>query len=141
MVNNYYTWNLNDMKQVIIVRNDLRSKLRHGKLAAQVAHASMGACTMYSTIDYECGRPFLRVPLIDDQIDWWENNFTKVVLKCDTKEDLISLYDKALDMELNAALIKDSGDTVFSEPTITCVGIGPASEEDLNKLVGHLKLY
>jgi peptidyl-tRNA hydrolase len=132
------------VKQVIVVRNDLRSKLRHGKLAAQVAHASMGAVFNSSfiheqseIINWKCidlnARPELE--------NWFNQNFTKVVLRCDDEEQLLQIAEEAKEAGLMNCLIKDAGNTVFNEPTHTCVGIGPATAEELQAITGHLKMY
>lgn len=62
------------MKQVMIVRTDL--KMRKGKIAAQCCHGSIGA--------------YKKSP--SEKIRKWENEaYAKVVLKVQTKEELIEL--------------------------------------------------
>ena len=126
-----------NVKQVIVVRNDLRSKLRHGKLAAQVAHASMGAVFSESYVEFN----EKRIPLKPELEHWLNEEFTKIVLRCDDEAQLLSIHQQAVDASLLTALIKDSGHTVFSEPTYTCVGIGPATAEDLAPITSALKMY
>lgn len=111
------------MKQVIIINSSL--KLPPGKLAAQVAHASVAS--VLST-----GQSHLQA--------WLEVGMPKVVLSASSEQEVIEYYQKALSANLPAKLIKDAGKTVIAAGTITCVGIGPAPEREVDQISGHLKL-
>ena len=111
------------MKQVIVVNNAL--KLPKGKLAAQVAHAAVAA--------------YLEASL-QDQASWLEAGMPKVVLRVDDEQELLRLHAEAFEQGLPASLIEDAGRTVIPEGTITCLGIGPAEDEALDRLTGELKL-
>lgn len=126
-----------NVKQVIVVNNELRSKLRHGKLAAQVSHASLGAVFSIS-IDSHTVKS---IPLSPELKVWFNEKFTKVVLRADNEEHLLAIHKQAEEAGLMTALIKDIGNTVFHEPTYTCVGIGPATDDQLNPITGDLKMY
>lgn len=110
-------------KQVIVVRTDL--KLGKGKLAAQVAHASLES--------------YLRAPQ-KDQKAWLEESQKKVVLKVKSEYDLVILFDKAKRAGLPATLIKDAGLTQIPPGTKTAVGIGPAEAEKIDVITGSLSL-
>ncbi len=140
------------VKQAIIVRNDLRSKLRHGKLAAQVAHASMGAVFQNSVFmkiqdlrvhpaDHTQQAHAKCIYTTPELITWLHDKFTKVVLRCDDEAHLLSLHKQAEDAGLMNALIRDAGHTVFNEPTYTCLGIGPATAEQLDPITSDLRMY
>lgn len=133
------------IKQVIVVRNDLRSKLRHGKLAAQVAHASMGAIFSKSTIVEQIVNNIpcrVKQIVLSSELEYWFNTlFTKIVLRCDNEEHLLLLHDQVKEAGLPYALIKDAGNTVFNEPTYTCLGIGPATDDQLSNITDGLKMY
>lgn len=138
-----------NVKQVIVVRNDLRSKLRHGKLAAQVAHASMGAVFSRSVVQ-EYGNigsaddtvyRSKQIPLTPELEYWFNEMFTKVVLRCDDEAHLLEIHKQAEEAGIMNALIKDAGNTVFREPTYTCIGIGPATSEQLSAITDNLKMY
>ena len=135
------------LKQVIIVRKDL--KMKGGKLASQVSHASMGAITQYlvekkkyqdprmldsiGTIDFQC-HPNIRAWLFD-------GSFTKVILDVDSEGELLSIYDTLMNNHLDPVLITDNGTTVFGGvKTNTCVGVPPFVAEEIDKITGHLKL-
>lgn len=110
-------------KQVIIIRKDL--KLQKGKLAAQVAHASLSA--------YRKATPAAAKA-------WESEGEKKVVVKVDSLEELMKLYELATFKKLPCALIKDAGRTQVPKGTITAVGIGPAREKDIDAITGKLKI-
>ncbi len=141
-------------KQVIVARKDLN--MPAGKLAAQVSHASLGAVLSLSEKDIRIrkevkdGSTFIynekiiTIPYaINSSLDkWLEEKFTKIVLECNSEEELELIYYKAKDAKLPTVLITDAGDTIFNGvPTKTCVAIGPADEEEINNITGKLKLY
>ena len=112
------------MKQVILVRRDL--KMEKGKLAAQVAHASVKA-----------------VLKADNKVlaEWLDEGMKKVVLKVDSKKDLIKYKGLAEDAGLKAALITDAAKTFFKQPTTTCLGIGPDDDDKIDSVTGSLQMY
>ncbi len=110
-------------KQAIIVRNDL--KLGKGKLAAQVAHASIGSMKRSRKRSVEM---------------WEEEGAKKVVLKVDTLKELNSLRKKAKAKNLSYFVVRDAGLTQIKSGTITCMGIGPAEERKIDELIKDLKL-
>ena len=113
-------------KQVIVVRSDL--KLSKGKLAAQVAHASLGAY-----------RKALETN--PNSVQEWENiGEKKVVLKVEGLKELEELKQKAAQAKLRLVLISDAGRTELPAGTTTVLGIGPAKEKDIDKITGHLKM-
>jgi len=113
-------------KQVIVFRTDL--KMSKGKIAAQAGHAAVSAA--------EEARKNYR--------DWFENWLNegqcKVVLKVKSEKELLELERKAKDLGLPHALIIDQGLTEVPPGTITCLGIGPAPAEKLDKITGKLPL-
>lgn len=111
------------MKQAIIVRTDL--EMGKGKIGSQCAHASLSA--------------FLKSGKNNREV-WLREGMKKVVLKIDNKDALTDLYKTAKKEKLPAALITDSGLTQIESGTLTCLGIGPANEEKIDKITGKLKL-
>lgn len=107
-------------KQVIIVRKDLHMK--KGKLAAQVAHASLGAIMglmsredsvdRCDNLDYSVD--YLLSVHEDSAIEHWlKNSFKKVVLEVNSEEELLAIYEKVKNTKIPSILITDSGFTVF----------------------------
>ena len=111
------------MKQVIVTRTDL--DLTTGKLCGQVAHASIMS--------------LMKTPPID-QDSWFKNNQPKIILKIDTLEELVRLYETALNKDIPTSLVIDVGMTQIKPGTITCIGIGPAPKEKIDELTSTLKL-
>jgi len=110
-------------KQVILVREDL--KLPKGKMSAQVSHASVD-CVLKS----------------DKKIveAWNRQGGKKVVLKVDNEKELFKYMSMLENEGINVALIKDAGHTVVEPGTITCLGVGPDSEEKIDNITGNLKM-
>lgn len=125
------------IRQVIAVRADL--KMRRGKEAAQVAHASM-KCILDA--GYYTGKSF-SIDFIHqpDLKAWLDGEFTKIVVSVSSEEELLQIYRQALQASLPAALIQDAGHTEFNGvPTYTTVAIGPAPAARLQPVTGHLPL-
>ena len=111
------------MKQVILVRKDL--KLPKGKMAAQVAHASVES-TLKS---------------VKEKIKAWRmEGMKKVVLSVENEKELIKYNQIAKDAGLTTALITDAGQTVLKPGTKTTVAIGPDKDEKIDKITSNLKL-
>lgn len=110
-------------KQVILARGDL--KISPGKLAAQVAHASVDSLLKTHK---------------DDIKKWREEGMKKVVLSVLDEEELLDFKKKAEDAGLVCALITDAGHTELTPGTTTCLGIGPDKEEKIDKITGKLKM-
>jgi len=131
-------------KQSIIVRGDL--DMPKGKMAAQVAHASMGAILTYAKDMGEVtgteGKPgHLYQMNVPAQVhEWLSGDFAKIVLKCQTLDNLLALEEQAKAHGIPCKLIKDNGTTVFNEPTITCIAIGPWDAEVIDSMTKEFKL-
>ena len=115
-----------DYKLVIAVRSDL--ELSRGKLAVQVAHASVMAA-----FDAKAHhRKWFS--------EWWAEGQKKVVVKGGTLSELHALRTKARSMGLTTALVEDAGLTELSAGTVTCLGIGPGPNHVVDQVTGGLKL-
>ncbi len=111
------------LKQALLIRQDLQ--LPKGKLAVQVAHASIDA-----------------VLKSDKKIvqAWLNQGMPKIVLKVKDEKELLEYYHRAKEDGLAASLIADAGKTVVAPGTKTAVGIGPDEEEKIDAVTGKLKL-
>ena len=96
-----------------------------GKLAAQVAHAAVGALL---------GAPG------KDQRAWLEAGMPKIVVQCASEDELMGIADKAGAAGLPVFLVRDAGRTVVQAGTVTCLGIGPATAERIDPVTGALTL-
>ncbi len=111
------------MKQVIVVNQAL--KLPKGKLAAQVAHAAVGAFLDASD---------------EARVEWLNEGMPKVVVEAADETVLIHLQDEAMVAGIPFLLVEDAGRTVVPEGTITCLGLGPARDDEIDRVTGTLKL-
>ncbi len=114
-------------KQVIVVRKDL--EMSCGKIAAQVAHASVSALEK------------AREKFPSWVKGWMKEGQKKVVLQVSSEKELLEIYRKTLLKKLPVALIRDRGLTEIPPNTVTAIGIGPAPEKDIDSITGHLKLF
>lgn len=110
-----------DLKQVIIIRTDL--KMGKGKMVAQGSHASLMAAEKSPA-----------------KKKWVGQGQKKIVLKASSEKELLDLNQQAKDAGLKTALVTDAGHTQIPGGTRTALAIGPAEEEDLDKICGELKL-
>jgi PTH2 family peptidyl-tRNA hydrolase len=115
-----------EYKLVVVVRTDL--KLSQGKTAAQVAHASVN-CAFAARKSWKGW--FRR---------WYDEGQRKVVLKSPNLEHLRELQAMARASELPHSMVTDAGLTEVPPGTVTCLGIGPAPEEEIDRLTGDLPL-
>jgi len=127
-------------KQVIVVREDL--KMSPGKLAVQVAHASVGAIydnLLGADFDKTNLRPFLdKLELVDN---WFAEGFRKIVLKAPSAKEIIALEGKCAEHNIPFYTVYDFGLTELEPHTLTCIGIGPDLNENIDKLTGRLGLW
>lgn len=114
------------MKQVIVARTDL--KMGKGKLAAQVAHASLSAAEEAMTKREQWFA------------EWKESGQRKIVVKAKSEDELRELFKKAKASRLPASLIQDAGLTQLEPGTATCLGIGPGPDSQIDGITGNLKL-
>ena len=140
---------MKDVKQVLIWRNDL--KVRKGKMGAMLAHASMGV--FFQSME-KTNRPPRDLDFDEMQhAHYWympsrpyfeefiTGSFKKIVVYVESENELLALYNAAIDDGIHASLIKDAGLTEFGGvPTYTAVGIGPWDSKGLDELTGHLPL-
>ncbi|MGC9148057.1 MAG: peptidyl-tRNA hydrolase Pth2 [Sulfolobales archaeon] len=117
-----------EYKQTIIVRSDL--KMSPGKLAVQVAHASVDA--VLKSLDNDKWRKWLN--------EWIVQGMKKVVVKVDNEKKLLDLYEKCVSLEIPCSLVRDAGRTELEPGTLTAVGAGPAPSRIIDKISGNLPL-
>lgn len=113
------------IKQVIVVRIDL--DMGKGKIAAQVGHA----CVL--------GAEHVRKSNPDWFSEWWETQ-EKVVLKVSSLKELEQIIQDAIEFGLPWSEVSDAGRTQLPPGTVTCISIGPAPEEKIDRITGDLKL-
>ncbi|MDD1676021.1 MAG: peptidyl-tRNA hydrolase Pth2 [Methanomicrobiales archaeon] len=110
-------------KQCLMVRTDV--KMSCGKMCAQAAHASVSA--------------FQRAGE-DAKRSWLSEGQKKVVLKAKDERTLHELRMLAEARGIPASLIQDAGMTELPPGTITALGLGPARNEDLDRITSSFPL-
>jgi len=132
-----------ETKQVIIIRTDLRNKsgnkVHSGKIIAQACHASMSFLTKRLQ-DHYGDSGLYKLSLSNEEKGWLNSSFRKIVLKANSHAHLMELYNTALSLGLTTHLITDAGYTEFSEPTDTCIAIGPHFSDKIT-FTNNLGLY
>lgn len=116
---------MGSIKQIIIVRTDLG--MGKGKIAAQVGHA----CVL--------GAEHVRKSNPEWFSKWWDGQ-AKIVLKVNSESELESIKRDAIDLGLPWAQVTDAGHTQIAPGTFTCLSIGPAPEDLIDKITDDLKL-
>jgi peptidyl-tRNA hydrolase, PTH2 family len=135
-----------DIKQVILVRNDLN--MSPGKAAAQVGHAAIlfVADAIYRSRDTDEFSDWTLRELL-----WMFSNgpipnqsgqstayggMKKIVLGVDNLDELQTLHWDAKSVGMKVFNVFDEGVN-----DITACAIGPDYSDDIDKITGHLKLY
>ncbi|MGA2784453.1 MAG: peptidyl-tRNA hydrolase Pth2 [Candidatus Bathyarchaeia archaeon] len=113
-------------KLVVAVRRDL--EMGKGKIAVQVGHAAISSSEDGKRVHPEWWN------------EWFRSGQCKVAVKVDTESELYKLNQEARNLGLPSAIIRDSGLTQLPPGTATCVGIGPAPADLVDKITGNLPL-
>jgi len=116
---------MTEIKQVIVVRTDL--DMGKGKIAAQVGHA----CVL--------GAEHVRKSNSNWFMKWW-NGQEKVVVKVSGLKELEKIRDGAIEIGIPWSEVTDAGHTQIAPGTTTCISLGPAPEDLIDKITGELKL-
>ncbi len=144
-------------KQVIVIRKDLRNskgeKIRTGKIVSQGAHSALKAILdqfgltpnfKYITSKGSDGEVMMSLHIQAGSAlnDWlFGEMFTKITVSVNSEAELVEVYNKAKEKGLLCSLITDAGLTEFGGiPTLTAVAIGPAWNNDVDSITGHLSL-
>lgn len=110
-------------KLVLVVRKDLSMGV--GKIAAQCSHASVMAYQKSS-----------RLMLLK----WALSGQKKIVVSCPNEQALKDIREKAKQHRLLTSTIHDAGHTQVEPNTVTVLAVGPAKEELVDQVTGHLSL-
>ncbi len=117
---------MDEIRQAIIVRKDI--KLGTGKLAAQVAHASLMSYFEAEKKDKKVAE------------EWLDTGEKKIVLKVDDDKALKKLHEAFKYKGFPTALVTDAGLTQVPPGTITALGVGPWYGKEIDFFTSALKL-
>lgn len=109
-----------------------------GKLAAQAGHAYLHSYWDATRFDGANWDDHILRARPAAEYRRGEHAF-KIALVVDTVDELKVLFEAYKNI-CGTSLVKDAGFTVFTEPTITCLGIGPISEENIGDDLRSLPL-
>ena len=102
--------------------------MSRGKIAAQAGHAAVSAA--------EEARKFYS--------SWWKGwlkeGQCKIAVKVESEQELLQLERQVKELGLPYALIYDRGLTELPPNTFTCLSIGPAPSQEVDKITGKLAL-
>ncbi|MBT4870821.1 MAG: aminoacyl-tRNA hydrolase [Candidatus Diapherotrites archaeon] len=114
---------MSELVQYILINTGL--KMSCGKACAQASHASV------SVLDK-----------VDKKVldEWKQNGMKKIVLKVNSTEELVELFQNTKNAGLPCALITDAGRTQIASGSKTCFACGPVDEEAAAKYFSDLKL-
>ena len=112
-------------KQAIVIRTDL--EMGKGKMCAQASHAALEAFLSVSK----------KQPAWAET--WLAEGQKKIVLQVGSKQGLVSLFEEVKRF-LPTKLVTDAGHTQIPPGTVTCIGIGPAPEPEIDKFISKYKL-
>ena len=115
-----------EFKQVIIVRKDLRMGI--GKIASQVGHAAV----LGVELSRKLNKSWLR--------GWFNEGQPKIVVKVNSLEELLQVQRDAEELKIPSVMVQDRGLTQIPTGTLTCIGIGPAPSDIIDKVTSELKL-
>lgn len=117
---------MNEIKQVIIIRKDLKMGL--GKTVSQGAHAAVMS--------------YLEAVKINKEIaeQWIKEGEKKIVLKVPSDKELKKLYEAFKYKKIPCALASDAGLTQLPPGTVTALGIGPWDGKEIDAFTSSLKL-
>jgi peptidyl-tRNA hydrolase, PTH2 family len=132
---------INEAVQYIIVRKDL--DMSQGKMSAQVAHASV------ATIAPECYDRIINKQHIQRYArarqTWFDGAFAKVVLKVNTKQQMMNLIEKLKERSMPFTIIRDACRTELTpeenDSTLTCIGLVPMMRNDIPDFLQKLRVY
>ena len=114
------------LKLVCVIDTDLR--MSKGKIASQVGHACMEVALQLHMDDPSLLRA------------WRSKGAGKIIVRSEEESSLIQISDRAKKAGLRTHGVRDAGHTQVEPGSTTVLAIGPASEEALNAITGHLRL-
>ena len=115
-----------ELRMYLVVRDDLNLPL--GKAMGQAGHAFATAlinlykkCPEKVNQYYQCNQP-------------------KIIVKCKNETALLRTEQECINLKLNYFLVIDAAKTIFTEPTKTCIAIGPCTRKELPKYIQKMQL-
>lgn len=108
-----------------------------GKMCTQAGHAYLHA---FWDADREDASVPVNMKRMQATAYMASDRAYKITLVVDTVDELKALQEKYKDV-CGTSLVTDAGFTVFNEPTKTCLGLGPISEDNIGDDIKSLKTF
>jgi PTH2 family peptidyl-tRNA hydrolase len=130
-----------NVKMVIVFRADLN--LRKGKVGSQAGHSASYFIfnRLKRAFSVGGGKTKYTCELSEVEEEWIKAGHTKICVRVENEEELLSIYKQAKEANIEANLVKDAGLTEIAPGTITCCAIGPDNNDKIDPITSHLKLY
>ena len=129
-------------KLTIVVRTDLRDKKGQpvglGKLGAQIGHACHWWLTEREGYENDT---WCLWPTEEEQAWLTDGLSRKILLEAHSEQQLRKLHQQALEAGLTSHLVVDQALTVFAEPTVTVLAIGPHYADRIDPVTKSLRLW
>lgn len=117
-----------NIQQVIVWRTDLKD-VPLGKKMAQAGHAA------HLFLNQKCHNGSITLDPVE--LAWLTGEYKKIVLVARSEAELLVLFKKAEELGLRTHLVTDNAHTVFNQPTITCLAIGPDEKDKIDEVTGE----
>ncbi|EGR29275.1 hypothetical protein IMG5_159690 [Ichthyophthirius multifiliis] len=102
-----------------------------GKIAAQTGHAILGNYQLLQKSQYE-------MQLLNQ---WKQKGSQKAAFKVNSKEQMLSIQQKASSQGISTYIVCDAGKTQIEPGSITVCAIGPLKSENVDKIVEGLQHF
>ena len=131
------------VKQVIVVRKDL--KMSTGEVAEKVTDAALkiffdriAKWTTNVTINNTIILEGMTSPIKK----WVDGNSAKNILSCNTENDIMTLADKAKNLNIPFAISFDNTFNTFNDTTTPlCIALGPDYDDKIDPLIRECEVY
>lgn len=117
-----------EYKLYSVIRTDIEIPV--GKLLIQVSHAYLSVWWECLNVNPELAEKYKNEPA-----------YPKISLKGKNEHALRRAQEECKQLNIPTFLVIDAGRTVFKEPTVTVLGIGPVIPDDLPTYVKKLQLF
>jgi peptidyl-tRNA hydrolase len=115
------------LRMYVAVRTDI--DIPAGKLGGQTGHAFLNAF-------FKCEQMF------PDRATAYRGEYlqAKIVLNGKDLNTIMQIHNECVQLNIPTHIVRDAGLTVFNEPTITCIGIGPIEKNETPRIISRLRL-
>jgi PTH2 family peptidyl-tRNA hydrolase len=123
------------VKLVLVVRGDLG--MGAGKVASQCAHAALKA---QRRLDEPAADAAAAAAAARLKASWRDGGEKIVVVRGESLAQLEGMLEQARRRGLRACAVTDAGRTQVEPGSLTILAVGPAPEEEVDDVTGHLRL-